>query len=252
LLDTTRAYALEKLEGHGEFGAISLRHAEYVMQQLESQKEMLPAQSRTESVAAYSWRLGNVRSALEWSFGSHGNDEIATRLAAASTRLFMELGLLIEWQAWAEQAIARLGDRHKNSRQDLARELMLLNGLYLYSSWTTDIRRALDVAARSQKVALKTQDPDDMARAESMLGAANHLAGNHLVAQRHFEAGLRQLASGSRLRAGHHLFHHPTLLLVGMARSLLYRGLLDQSLHYTSLAIEEAENPAFQRHCAEP
>ncbi len=279
LLDTTRAYALEKLEEHGEFGPISLRHAEYVIQQLESQKEMLSAQPRAERVAAYSWQLSNVRSALEWSFGSHGNDEIATRLATASTRLFMELGLLIEWQAWAERAIARPGDQHKSSRhemantegsnphvrsassraldvalmqQDLARELMLLTGLFMSSSWTSDIHLALDVAARSQKVALKTQDPDDMAHVESMLGYANHLAGKHLVAQRHFEAGLRHSASGSRLRAGHHLFHPASALLVGMARSLLYRGLLDQSLDYARLAIEEGEKsglPAILGRC---
>jgi predicted ATPase/DNA-binding winged helix-turn-helix (wHTH) protein len=241
LLDTTRAYALEKLKEHAEFDPISLRHAEYFVQQLESQREVQSSLPRAARVSTYSRQLNNVRSALEWSFGPNGNDEIATRLAAASTRLFMELALLIEWQAWAEQAIARLGDQHKNSRQDLARELMLLNGLYLYSSWTTDIHRALDVAARSQKVALKTQDPDDMARAESMLGMANHLAGNHLVAQRHFEAGLRHSASGSRLRAGHHLYHPASFLLVGMARSLLYRGLLDQSLDYARLAIEEGE-----------
>src|SRR6202795_853354 len=111
LLDTTRAYALEKLEEHGEFDPISLRHAEYVTQQLESQKEMLSALPRAERVAAYSRQLSNVRSALEWSFGPHGNDEIATGLAAASTQLFVELALLIEWQAWAEQAIARLGDQ---------------------------------------------------------------------------------------------------------------------------------------------
>jgi predicted ATPase/DNA-binding winged helix-turn-helix (wHTH) protein len=241
LLDTTRAYALEKLEEHGEFDPISLRHAEYVIQQLESGKEMLSAQPIAERVAAYSWQLSNVRSALEWSFGSHGNDKIATRLVAASTRLFMELALLIEWQAWAEQAIARLGDQPGNSRQDLARELRLLSGLFLYSSWTTDIYRALEIAERSQKVALKIQDPDDMAHAETMLGAANHLAGNHLVAQKHFEAGLRHSASDSRLRAGHYLFHHTTLSLAGMARSLLYRGLLDQSLDYARLAIQEGE-----------
>src|ERR1700688_1045738 len=80
LLDTTRAYALEKLEEHREFDPISLRHAEYVIQQLESQKETLSVQPRAERVAAYSWQLSNVRSALEWSFGSHGNDEIATKL----------------------------------------------------------------------------------------------------------------------------------------------------------------------------
>jgi predicted ATPase/DNA-binding winged helix-turn-helix (wHTH) protein len=238
LLDTTRAYALEKLEEHGEFAPISLRHAEFVIQQLESRKEMLSTQSGTETVAAYSWQLSNVRSALEWSFGPQGNDEIATRLAAASTRLFMELALLSEWQAWAEQAMGRLGDQHS---QDADHELMLLNGLYLYSSWTTDIHRALDVAARSQKVALRTQNLDEMARAETMLGAANHLAGNHPVAQGHFEAGLRYAASSARSHARHHLFHHPTLLLIGMARSLLYRGMLDQSLDYARLAIEEGE-----------
>jgi tetratricopeptide (TPR) repeat protein len=191
----------------------------------------------------------------------------------------MELGLLIEWQAWAERAIARLGDQHKNFRhemantegsnphvrsdssraidvalmqQDLARELMLLTGLFMSSSWTSDVHLALDVAARSQKVALKTRDPDDMAHVESMLGYANHLAGKHLVAQRHFEAGLRHSASGSRLRVGHHLFHPASALLVGMARALLYRGLLDQSLDYTRLAIEEGEKsglPAILGRC---
>jgi predicted ATPase/DNA-binding winged helix-turn-helix (wHTH) protein len=264
LLETTRAYALEKLEEYGELDAISLRHTEYVIQQLESQKEMLSALPRTDRVAACSRQLSNVRSALEWSFGPHGYDEIATTLAAASTQLFMELGLLIEWQAWAEQAIVRLEDQHGSSYHAmvdtegsnphvrsassqaldvtfLQRELMLLNGLFLYSSWTTDIHRALDVAARSQKAALKTHDPDDVARAEAMLGAANHLAGNHLVAQGHFEAGLRHATSGSGLRAGHHLFHHTTLLLAGIARSLLYRGLFDQSLHYARLAVEDGE-----------
>ena len=52
LLDTTRAYALEKLEEHGEFDPISLRHAEYVIQQLESGKEMLSVQPIAERVAA--------------------------------------------------------------------------------------------------------------------------------------------------------------------------------------------------------
>jgi len=89
------------------------------------------------------------------------------------------------------------------------------------------------------------QDPDDMAFAETMLGAAHHLAGNHVVAQGHFEAGLRHSASGSR--TGHYLLHHTTLSLAGMARSLLYRGVLDQSLDYAKLAIDEGEksgNPA--------
>jgi tetratricopeptide (TPR) repeat protein len=78
-----------------------------------------------------------------------------------------------------------------------------------------------------------------------MLGAANHLAGNHLAAQGHFEACLRHSATGSHLPAGHYLFHHTTLSLAGMARSLLYRGVLDQSLDYARLAIEEGEKSGY-------
>ena len=248
-LHTTRAYALGKLEEHAELDLVSVRHAQCIAEQLESQRTTLLALPRAERFTIYSRQLSNVRAALEWSFGLQGDEEVATRLAAASMPLFMELSLLIECQGWAERAIARLGDQHKNSRaldvslmqQDLAREFRLLSGLFLFSSWTTDIHRALDVAARSQKVASKIQDPDDMAHAETMLGAANHLAGNHLLAQRHFEAGLRHAASGSRLHAAHYLFHHTTLLLAGMARSLLYRGVLDQSLDYARLAIDEGE-----------
>jgi tetratricopeptide (TPR) repeat protein len=127
------------------------------------------------------------------------------------------------------------------TQRDLACELQLLSGLFMYYRWNIDINGALDIASRSKEAAVKTQDPDDMALAESMLGAANHLAGNHLDSLKHFESGLSHSASGSRFRAGQHLFHNNSLLLVGMARSLLYRGLLDQSLDYARLAIEEAE-----------
>ncbi|HWX29112.1 MAG TPA: winged helix-turn-helix domain-containing protein [Steroidobacteraceae bacterium] len=281
LLDTTRAYALEKLDEHAEVDVVVRRHAEYVAGYLESQRAALLALLKVERGAAYpspSGQLGNIRAALEWSFGPNGDDEIATRLAAASTQLFLELSLLIECRVWAERAIARLGDHHKNSRRemeiyaslslalmhsegsselvrkafsralgvadilgDAAYELRLLSGLFMYYRWNTDINAALDIASRSKEAALKTKDHDDIALAESMLGAAHFLAGSHLVAIKHFESGLIHSASGSRFRAGQHLFHNNSLLLVGMARSLLYRGLLDQSLDYARLAIEEGE-----------
>jgi tetratricopeptide (TPR) repeat protein len=124
---------------------------------------------------------------------------------------------------------------------DSVYELRLLSGLFMYYRWNTDIDAALDIASRSKEAASKTGDHDDMALAESMLGAAYFLAGNHLLAIKHFESGLMHSASGARFRAGQHLFHNNSLLLVGMARSLQYRGLLDQSLDYARLAIEEGE-----------
>jgi predicted ATPase/DNA-binding winged helix-turn-helix (wHTH) protein len=276
LLNTTRAYALGKLEEHGEADLISVRHAEYVTEQLESERTNLSVLTKAERFTIYSGQLSNVRAALEWSFGPDGDDETATRLAAASMQVFLELSLLIECQAWAERATARLGDPYRNSRRameisaslplalmhtegnnqrvqtafasaleiaidqgDLAYELRILSGLFMYSHWTMDIRGATDIAVRSKKLALKTADPGDMALAEAMLAASDHLLGNHLAAQLHCEAGLRYLASGPRLGTEQYLFHYTSFLLVGMARSLLYRGLLDQSLDYAKRAREE-------------
>jgi predicted ATPase/DNA-binding winged helix-turn-helix (wHTH) protein len=150
LLDTTRAYALEKLEEHAELNVVLRRHAEYVAGYLESQGVALLAVARPERAAAYPSpsgsirvapegsferrgdneivgrpptasthfsQLGNIRAALEWSLGPRGDDEIATRLAAASTQLFLDLSLLIECRAWAERAIARLGDRFASQHE---------------------------------------------------------------------------------------------------------------------------------------
>jgi DNA-binding winged helix-turn-helix (wHTH) protein len=112
-------HALEKLEEHAEVDVVFRRHAECVAGYLESPRAALLALSKTERDAVYPSQLGNIRAALEWSFGPNGDDEIATRLAAASRQLFLELSLLIECRVWAERAISRLGDRHKDSRREM-------------------------------------------------------------------------------------------------------------------------------------
>jgi predicted ATPase/DNA-binding winged helix-turn-helix (wHTH) protein len=281
LLDTTRAYALKRLEEHAELDAVSRRHAEYFTGRLESQREALLQLPQVERVAAHSRQLSDVRAALEWSFGPRGDAEIATKLAVPATQLLLELSLLTECQLWSERAIALLGSQHPDSRRemeicatlpfalmytegnsqrvraaffraldaairqrDLDYELRLLSGLFRYSYWTNDISSAVEFAARSKKVALKTQDPDNLALAESMLGAANFLTGNHPVAQKHFESSFGHTRSGSRFRAGLHLFNHVSFSLAGMARSLLYRGLLVQSLDYANRAIDDAKRGA--------
>src|SRR5229473_2961296 len=202
LLDTTRAYALEKLEEHAEVDVVFRRHAEYVAGYLESQRGALLAPSKAEKGAPYPSPSGSIHLAPERSFGPRDNNQFATGLAAASTQLFLELSLLIECRVWTERAIARLGDQQKNSRRemeiyaslslalmqsegsselvrkafsraldvaaiqgDFAYELQLLSGLSGYYRWNTDINAALDIASRSKEVALKTRDHDDMALA---------------------------------------------------------------------------------------
>jgi predicted ATPase len=119
LLDTTRMYALEKLEEHAEVDVVFRRHAEYVAGYLESQREALLPLPQAERVAVHSRQVSDVRAALEWSFGPRGDAEIATRLAVPATQLLLELSLLTECQLWSERAIALLGSQHPDSRREM-------------------------------------------------------------------------------------------------------------------------------------
>jgi predicted ATPase len=64
LLDATRAYALEKLEEHGEVGLVFRRHAEYIAGYLESQRAARWALGTADPSPS-----GNIQPAPERSFG---------------------------------------------------------------------------------------------------------------------------------------------------------------------------------------
>src|SRR5882757_5346011 len=81
LLDTTRAYALEKLAVSGEQDSVAERHASFLIQMLESNPvNFFDLDSTEAAVSAVRDHLGNIRAALEWSFGPSGNDSTATRM----------------------------------------------------------------------------------------------------------------------------------------------------------------------------
>src|SRR6266404_687572 len=134
LLDTTRAYALEKLATSGEQESIAERHASFSIQMLESNPVDLFDLEFTEAAAnAVRDYLGNIRAALEWSFGPNGDDPTAIRLAAAASQLLLAMSLLLECRTWMEKAIDRMtpgcDPRHQMKIQAaLALSLMYTEG----------------------------------------------------------------------------------------------------------------------------
>jgi predicted ATPase/DNA-binding winged helix-turn-helix (wHTH) protein len=74
LLDTTRAYALEKLEEHAEVNVVFRRLAEYVAGHLESERVTMLALVKADRAAAYASPSGNIRPAPKLRFGSRGNN----------------------------------------------------------------------------------------------------------------------------------------------------------------------------------
>jgi predicted ATPase len=85
LLDTTRAYALERLEEHAEVDVVFRRHAEYVAGYLEAQRATLLAPSTAKKGAPYPGPSGSIHLAPERSSRPRDNNQSATGPAAAAT-----------------------------------------------------------------------------------------------------------------------------------------------------------------------
>src|SRR5438445_1772008 len=110
LLDTTRAYALQKLRSSGEHRQAARRHAEYFRRaliQAEAQSNSLP---QTDWQRRYGRYLGNVRAGLEWAFSGDGDVQIGAALTAAAVPLCAHLSLFGECRERTELALARLDD----------------------------------------------------------------------------------------------------------------------------------------------
>jgi predicted ATPase/DNA-binding winged helix-turn-helix (wHTH) protein len=105
LLDTTRAYALEKLADAGESNATARRHAEHyrdLLERAQADWERLPTKTL---LSDYGRQLDNVRVALDWSFGSDGDTGVAMALTAAAVPLWKHLSLMEECRARVNQAL---------------------------------------------------------------------------------------------------------------------------------------------------
>jgi predicted ATPase/DNA-binding winged helix-turn-helix (wHTH) protein len=277
LLDTTRAYALEKLATSGEQDSIAGRHSSFSIQMLESNPVNLFDLEFTEAaVNAVRDYLGNIRAALEWSFGPNGNDPTAIRLAAAASQLFLAMSLLLECRAWMEKAIDRMtpdcDHRHQmkihaalalslmytegnservreafhtalnfaQQHEDTHLHLSLLSGMSMYLHGLVDAAGTYELALRSEAAERKTGSPDDAAIADAMLGAAYCLRSDQRRAQEHLKRSLR--GSLRRFNTSQYLFDLRSSSLSVLTHSFFFSGNLDQAADCAKMNIEEAES----------
>ena len=151
LLDTTRAYAIEKLDESGEREPLARRHAEYFRDVLERAELEWESRPSAEWLADYAWRIDDVRAALDWAFSPNGNASIGVALAAAAVPLWMHLSLLDECRSRVEQALAALS---AGGFDDPRREMRLLTALSATIIWTRSVgTRLRTVLARTLGIA---------------------------------------------------------------------------------------------------
>ncbi len=131
LLETTRAYGLERLSDAGEIAAIRRRHAEFVRRLFEPAPFDWWRMPEMDWRAIYVTELGNVRTALDWAFDAGGDPSLGVALAGASGAIWPALSLWSEGARRLETATGRIQPASPDT--DLAR-LWLWFGLMLQDS----------------------------------------------------------------------------------------------------------------------
>ena len=111
LLETTRAYALDKLVETGEAEACKRRHAQYVRDFFERAPDDWLRKADAAWHVKYEPLLADVRAALDWALCGDDDAAIGISLAGTSGVVFASLGLFGEGIQWCERALACVDSR---------------------------------------------------------------------------------------------------------------------------------------------
>ena len=221
LLETTRAYVLEKLDACDERQPIARRHAEFyriLFERAEGEAAVRPAD---EWLADYALEIDNLRAALDWAFSPAGNRSVGVALTAQAFPLWMRLSLLEECSSRAKRALgafengepqnarnqmrlnAALGGSTSNAFEmgaaftkaleiaeslgDIEYQLRALRGLYFYHAGNSRYRVALPLAQTFHRLTDNGSRLSDRLFGERMMGTAKHFIGDQAGARRHLE-----------------------------------------------------------------
>ncbi|WP_085689126.1 MULTISPECIES: winged helix-turn-helix domain-containing protein [unclassified Pseudomonas] len=180
LLDTTRRYALEKLDHAGELGETRERHAERcltLMHQAQADWENTPTELWIER---YTRGLEDLRAALDWTLNEEGSRHLGVQLAATSAPLWQELSLLREYGGYVRQALALIESSDQPCpRVQIALKLAL--GSACYHTWG-GTAETIDAFVSARLLAQQHNDMAGQLRAVSGHMAVNLSCGNYQMA----------------------------------------------------------------------
>jgi predicted ATPase/DNA-binding winged helix-turn-helix (wHTH) protein len=225
LLETIRAYALEKLAESGEAEAAARSHAAFFRTLFAAAATGTPAQPAARPAGPDGREIDNVRAAIDWSLAPGGDLPAGLDLVAAAAPLWFQLSLMGEYRERVERALhllqaapapdaqvemrlqSALGHALWYSANDpdvmeraFARalaiaervgdaqvQLQALWGLWAARRGRGEYRAALALASQYDLLARQAGDPSFIALAERILGLTYHYLGEQAQARRLLE-----------------------------------------------------------------
>jgi predicted ATPase/DNA-binding winged helix-turn-helix (wHTH) protein len=279
LLDTTRAYALQKLRESGELDQLGRRHTEYFLAVFRRAEAEWETRSGTEWLADYGWQINNLRAALDWAFSPAGEVSIGAALVAAAVPLWMHLSLLEECGSWMAATLDTFPPEALGTRQEMAVQLafgysvMITQGLtdkgraaleranelgealgdpdyqlraltclVVFSRMLGDLAPALALSAKLDAIAQEVATPLAFATADCLLASTLLWVGQFPKARSHAEAGSQQ--GDLEIRRAHRVRHgydHWMNSRTLLGQILWVQGFPEQSLRLLQEVVVEAE-----------
>jgi predicted ATPase/DNA-binding winged helix-turn-helix (wHTH) protein/Tfp pilus assembly protein PilF len=285
LLETIRAYALEKLAEHSEADIAAQRHALYFRDLFAPQVRGAISSLSDEGLARHVREIDNVRAVLDWSFSSAGDTAIGIDLTAAYVPVWRHLSLMSECRERCERALLGL-EPHVTANMRLRMELQIalaaaifitmgppeqakillteavetadaLNDLNAQAAALSTLlaiyvlpgeyNRARIVAERIEQIAHRIDDPVSLLAAYRELGATLLTSGRPREAQQYLERILRSPATpGDRRSVIYYNSNDHAVARAMLARALWMQGLTDQALHEARLSLKELQDTDHQ------
>lgn len=162
LLETVRAYALEKLSEAAEHRVTARLHAEYFRDLVVPDTAGPVPPLTLEDVRRHASELDNIRAALDWSFSPDGEPAIGVMLVAAFAPVWIHLSLLGECRARAEQALGMLQSELRLAQGLECRLLMALGLALTLTIGPTE--HTQNIVARARLLAVDTNNIDAQLR----------------------------------------------------------------------------------------
>ncbi|WP_342731599.1 winged helix-turn-helix domain-containing protein [Bradyrhizobium sp. B117] len=278
LLESTRAYALEKLADAGGVEQAARRHAGFLRQIIAPLGDTSPA---PDDISRFAQEIGNVHAALDWAFSTDGDTALGIELTAGFVPVWMQLLSFVECSTRIERALAHFSpeftcvpklkaqlyvalgfallnttgsaDRMKaalsiglglaEELSDLELQLKAVWTLWSYNLNSGQYAAAKEVGERYLAIALRTENPANETVGRRLIGAAAHFFGAQEDARRELTLSLDHTVRGLDGSANQmwFLLNQSVLAKAMLARVLLLQGKIVQSRSLAAECLQDAE-----------
>ncbi|MFT7773614.1 ATP-binding protein [Roseateles sp.] len=280
LLETTRAYAMDRLASCAEQDVVMARYSERLREQLAKSADEGDHLTRAQWVSRYGDLVNGLRVTVEWALEQVGTAVVGAQLLDAASVLAHKLTLLDEFQVWVKRALRELV---KLEQREFYLEMRLntvlgaligqtqgsleevreahraaaeaalaigladhegdtLQGLWVGSLGRGDYPAALAAALRLKVVAEQTGKASALLFADRIQAQTRHMLGEHRQVRELVDRVLNDPTPYQRIGNSPMVpFDRRVSMGIVVARMLWLEGNADQALSHAKATLKHAE-----------